>query len=114
MKPRLALYSDQEIPANVVVNLRLLTLLGTQSPSIGYVSSAPDPSMRSLEALGLVDFHFWPHYQPGAENQPRESAFLSKAELAFACPDGAGVIVDGPRVELIGKVKAFRYGKLDA
>jgi len=216
MKPRLALYSDQEIPANAVVNRRLLTLIGAECPRIGYVSSAPDParhyfshkqayyhalgcdlsvyvdsdvvaqtgllamlldcdaihltggntyfflrwllesgliqslrsyatdggiligasagsllmtrsiaiaelsgdtpdpSMTSLEALGLVDFHFWPHYRPGAENQPGESAFLSKVELAYACPDGAGVIIDGPRVELIGEVKAFHYGQIDA
>jgi dipeptidase E len=216
MKPRLALYSDQEIPANVVVNRRLLTLIGAASPRIGYLSSAPDPerhyfsrkqayyhdlgcdlsvyvdsdvvaqsgllaalfdcdaihltggntyfflrwllvsgmiqslrsfandggvligasagsllmtrsiaiaelsgdtpdpSMTSLEALGLVDFQFWPHYRPGAENQPRVSAFLSNVDLAYACPDGAGVIVDGPRVELIGEVKAFRYGQIDA
>jgi len=216
MQPRLALYSDQEIPANAVVNRRLLTLIGAEYPRIGYISSAPDParsyysrkqayyralgcdlcvyvdsdvveepglvaemldcdaihltggntfsflqwlelhgmlptlrafaaghgvligasagslmmttsiaiaelsgdtpdpSMKNLEALGLVDFDFWPHYKSGAEHRTTESAYLSKSECVYACPDGAAVIIDGHHVEFIGAVRTFRHGKIDA
>jgi len=212
---RLALYSDQVIPANARMDLRLLQLIGVEHPRIGYISSAPDPSraffsakksyyaalgaelchyvdseniaedgmltdllecdavqltggntytflawlqrrevipslrdyarnrgtlvgtsagailmspniaiasisphprppaMHSLNALDLVPFHFWPHYQPGQEAGPRESLFLSSTAVVYACPDGAGVIVDGDVVECIGPVKVFRYGRLD-
>jgi len=216
MHPRLALYSDQEIPENIHVNRRLISLIGVEYPKIGYISSSPDParhyfsrkksyyralgcdlnvyvdsdvvaqpgliprllecdaihltggntftflqwlqranmlsvlrafvgnqgvmigasagsllmtssiaiaelsgdtpdpSMTDLKALGLVDFCFWPHYQLGAEHRPRESAFLSTVPFIYACPDGAGVIVDGPDVHLVGEVKAIRYGQVDA
>lgn len=216
MQPRLAFYSDQEIPENTIVNRRLLSLIGVEYPRIGYISSAldptrsyfsrkqsyyralgcdlcvyldsdivtqpdlvrrlldcdavhmtggntfsflhwlqqhdmltvsrtyatqrgvligasagsllmtksialaeisgdtPDPSMTSLEALGLVDFFFWPHYLPGAERKPGVSAVLAPSPLVYACRDGAGVIVDGPRVELFGEVTAFRYGHINA
>lgn len=216
MPLRLALYSDQVIPANADVNRRLLKLIGNERPRIGYVSSAPDPSRRyfsakktyyaalgaalctyvdaenvadsdlvaellkcdaiqltggdtyaflawlracdflptlreyarcggvligtsagsllmstsiaiaqlspypvspdlsNLEALALVDFHFWPHYEPGQEQESAASAFLSGVPLVYACPDGAGVVVDHSSIETVGPVKVFRYGRVDA
>lgn len=216
MSLRLALYSDQVIPANGEVNFRLLRLIGMARPRIGYISSAPDPArtyfsakriyyaalgvelcnyvdsdnindndvvtqllkcdaiqltggdthafltwlrardflptlrayarrggvlvgtsagsllmsssiaiaqlsphpvppdVSSLEALGLVDFHFWPHYERGQEQVPAATAFLSGAPLVYACPDGAGVIVDRSGTQTVGAVKVFRYGRVDA
>jgi dipeptidase E len=216
MSLRLALYSDQVIPANAEVNRRLLRLIGNERPRIGYISSAPDPSrtyfsakkiyyaalgaelcnyvdsenvtdsdlvaellqcdaiqltggdtyaflawlqardflpvlrayanrggvligtsagsllmspniaiallsphpvrsdLANLEALGLVHFHFWPHYQSNQEQDPAAAAFLSGVPLVYACPDGAGVIVERSCIETIGAVKAFRHGRVDA
>lgn len=42
MPLRLALYSDQEIPANRIVDERLLRLIGVDRPTIAYFSSTPD------------------------------------------------------------------------
>lgn len=42
MPLRLALYSDQLIPANRVIDERLLRLIGVVRPRIGYFSSTPD------------------------------------------------------------------------
>ena len=112
MIQRLRSYSTS---GGVLIGASAGSLLMTKSIAIAELSGdTPDPSMTTLEALGLVDFHFWPHYRPGAESQPNESAFLSKVDFVYACPDGAAVIVDGPRVELIGGVKAFRNGQIDA
>ncbi len=49
MHLRLALYSDQEVPANAAIDERLLTLIGVSRPRIGYVSSAPDPERLDFE-----------------------------------------------------------------
>lgn len=213
---RLALYSDQTIPSNAAVDRRLLKLIGTPRPRIGYVSSAPDPlrtyfsakrkyyeslgaelcsyvdeemigqtaeienllrcdaiqltggntyrflrwltatgllsvlrgyamaggvligtsagsllmaqnisiarlspddardGPKSLDALALVDFQFWPHYQPGQEREAKATAFLTFAPLVYACPDGTGIVVNEGDIELIGDIKLFRYGKIDA
>jgi len=216
MRLRLALYSDQIIPANAAVDRRVLNLIGVRRPRVGYVSSAPDPARSyfiaklkyyeklgvelsdyvdednagevarvagllscdaihltggntyrflrwlqatkllaalreyalgrgvlignsagsllmardisiarlspddareappSLEALGLVDFQFWPHYEPGQERNAEAIEFLASAPYVLACPDGSGVIVHDEAIETVGHIKVFRYGKIDA
>jgi dipeptidase E len=205
---RLALYSDQEIPANAAVDARLLQLIGKPKPRIGYVASSPDPERyffdrkrtyyKALDAdlsvyldattlefnntlsdlmacdaihlsggdtyaflrwikrsglhkmlcnfamsgkvlvgtsagailmtpsictaalcgdmpdrdpqiasLNLVPFHFWPHYVNGNENDEAASLLLNSLQVTYACPDGSGVIVDGPEVALVGAVRKF-------
>lgn len=55
------------------------------------------------EGLGLVDFHFWPHYQPGVElDFP-----LERCGVLYGCEDGTGIIVDGTSIELHGAVPMF-------
>src|ERR1700679_690425 len=49
MPLRLALYSDQEIAANAVIDERLLRLIGVPKPKIGFISSAPDPQRGDFE-----------------------------------------------------------------
>ena len=39
---RLALYSDQIIPENRTMDLRLMELIDVENPKIGYVASSPD------------------------------------------------------------------------
>lgn len=55
--------------------------------------------------LGLVDFHFWPHYQPQAREGDRHPQQLPSLRDLFACPDGSGIIVDELGVELLGPVR---------
>jgi dipeptidase E len=63
--------------------------------------------------LGLVDFHFRPHYpsqsQSQSQSQSREGdrhlQQLHSLRDLFACPDGSGLIVDGLDVELFGQVR---------
>jgi dipeptidase E len=62
-------------------------------------------------ALALTRFHFWPHYQPGAERRWRTRARIAAAGLLYACPDGSGVVVDGERVERHGDVRVFGSGE---
>jgi dipeptidase E len=47
MTRKLAFYSNQEIPENLKLNQRLLTLFERSSPKIGYIPSATDPDGRS-------------------------------------------------------------------
>ena len=49
MSYRLALYSDQENPENPAMDARLINLIGVERPSIGYVSSSPDPDRTYFE-----------------------------------------------------------------
>ena len=63
-----------------------------------------------LRAMELVDFQFWPHYSPGAENGDGAGAFLCAAPLVYACPDGAGIIARDGNIETFGAVRIFQHG----
>lgn len=44
--------------------------------------------------LGLVDFHFWPHFN--SDSVTRDQLRLSSTiPDLYACPDGAGIVIDG-------------------
>lgn len=58
------------------------------------------PGVTDDEGLGLVDFHFWPHYQKGVELGVQ----LDRDRVLYGCADGTGIIVDGPTIELHGAV----------
>lgn len=209
---RLALYSDQEVPANAAMDARVMELIGVARPGIGYVSAAPEPGrgyfefkrgyyaklgaelnylldwetpdltnalreltacdaihlsggntfeflrwlkqrdvlpvlcafaerggvligvsagailmtpdvssaalcgdapdslLEATAALGLVDFHFWPHYQTGAEHHLHHAGLLGGMDQVIACPDGAGVVIDGQRCENFGGVICMQNG----
>lgn len=55
-------------------------------------------------ALGLVDFHFWPHYEPGRALSPHQQRLIGKLPELYRCPDGSAILVDGTRIEFFGDV----------
>lgn len=65
----------------------------------------------SVDALALVDFQFWPHYQPGQERESNASRLLAAAPAVYACPDGSGIIVEGASIQTFGNPKLFRHGR---
>lgn len=68
----------------------------------------PVAELGNLSALGLVDFQFLPHFQPG-EAGTVEIAAHQRQSLAplYACPDGGGIVVDGTSIEFFGAVQKF-------
>lgn len=71
-----------------------------------------DENVRNLNALGLVDFEFFPHYR----NSKRYNAALSKESKKtkrpiFASPDGSGIVVNGNDVKFIGRSYCFHNGE---
>jgi dipeptidase E len=67
--------------------------------------------LKNLAALGLVDFAFFPHFR----NSARYDAVFKKyskleKKLIYACPDGAGIVVNGPELRFVGKTFAFSEG----
>lgn len=87
--------------------------------SAGAILMTPDISTSALcgddlvegsedhSGLGLVDFHFLPHFEPGAgtaEVAAHQSRFPA---TLYACPDGGGIVVEGANIELFGEVQKF-------
>ena len=81
--------------------------------SAGSILMTPDVQTASLcgdepgntridePALGIVDFRFWPHYNPAI----KPDLALAAPSRLYACPDGAGLIVDGDEIVVYGPVK---------
>lgn len=62
---------------------------------------------QDLTALGLVEFHFWPHFEAGDQEAANRQARELGAAL-YAAADGSGVIVEGDQVDAVGAVVTFR------
>lgn len=68
-------------------------------------------NLSNLSSLNLVDFLFFPHFK----NSPRYDVVFKKYsrinnKIIYACPDGAGIIVNGNEMRFIGKCFAFSHG----
>lgn len=68
-------------------------------------------NLSNYSALNLVDFHFFPHFK----NSSRYDAAFKKytkmsKKIIYACPDGAGLVVDGSELRFVGKCFAFSEG----
>jgi len=65
----------------------------------------PESDAMDKSAIQLMDFHFWPHFDPARRLSSGQRRLLQRLEHLHACPDGAGVVVDGEAIELFGDVK---------
>jgi dipeptidase E len=69
-----------------------------------------DPGLAHEGALGLVDFHFWPHYSSGAEFGAQAQCIMKQVAPLYGCPDGSGIVIDGPQIEHHGEVRVLSGG----
>ena len=71
-----------------------------------------EENIRNLNALGLVDFEFFPHYK-NSQRYNNVLAQESKKTLRpiLASPDGAGIVVNGDKLKFVGKSFCFIGGK---
>ena len=88
------------------------------TPHIG-LAGAPglDPDdnevgLRDLRGLGLARFEILPHFSGKPRHVAAVRAYASKSRFpVYACPDGAGVIVEEGAVRVIGRgVRVFGGG----
>ncbi len=68
-------------------------------------------NISNLSALKLVDFLFFPHFK----NSTRYDVVFKKysklhQKIIYACPDGAGIVVNGEELRFVGKCYAFADG----
>jgi dipeptidase E len=66
---------------------------------------------RSLGALDVVDFEFFPHYRHSPRYRRALADYARRSgRLLYACRDGGGVVVEGDRIETRGDVWLFERG----
>jgi dipeptidase E len=88
------------------------------TPSIGlagiprYDADSNEPGLTDLRALGLVDFEFSPHDTADARRRRELSAYSSLIRRpVFSVQDGGGIVVEGDRLGLFGRVRVFSRGE---
>jgi len=69
-------------------------------------------NLTNFSSLNLVDFSFFPHFK----NSARYDAAMKKYtklhdKIIYACPDGAGIIVNGDETRFVGKAFGFVKGQ---
>jgi dipeptidase E len=67
--------------------------------------------LTNLSSLNLVDFAFFPHFK----NSKRYDVVFKKysklkQKIIYACPDGAGIVLNGDELRFVGKCYAFSDG----
>lgn len=71
-----------------------------------------DVDLRNWNALKLVDFEFFPHYEPyGRLFRALKSYTKTQKTSLFACMDGAGIVVNGEEMKFVGNVYLFHNGR---
>lgn len=82
--------------------------------SAGFPSWDSDPNdvkITNLEAIGLVNFEFFPHFE---DTLRYEKALLEYSQYLdiplYAVPDGCGIVVEDHKISFIGEAHAFFGG----
>lgn len=71
-----------------------------------FCGDVAERAVATYASLNLLPFGFWPHYVRGDEHGEALASMLYAAPGAvYACPDGAGIVVDGGHIELHGPVR---------
>lgn len=67
--------------------------------------------LKNLASLNLVDFAFFPHFKNSARYDVVFKRYSKlKKKVIYACPDGAGIVVNNGELRFIGKTFAFSEG----
>lgn len=67
--------------------------------------------LKNLSALGLLDFAFFPHFKNSSRYDAAFKKYSkAKNKVVYACPDGAGIVVNDGELRFIGKTFAFSEG----
>ncbi len=67
--------------------------------------------IKNLDAMGLLDFAFFPHFKNSARYDVAFKKYSkTKNKVIYACPDGAGIVVNDGELRFIGKTFAYSEG----
>lgn len=97
----------------ILIGVSAGSILTTPTIEIaGYGEDADENNvdLKDMQALGLVDFEFAPHWDGSEDtlNLLREYTRVNPTAV-YACQDGGGLVVDGESVELYGNVSLVDF-----
>ena len=85
------------------------------TPDVSTAMLCDDTLIEELEdysGLGLVEFAFVPHFGETNATVSDLKTYSKRNNItAYGCPDGAGIVVDGHRIECIGDILVVESGQ---
>jgi dipeptidase E len=85
------------------------------TPTIAIAAHLPgggdsnDVGLSNLSAVNLTNFEFAPHFEGDKSKLAQYSK--NSANPIYACPDGSGITVDGPKLTFHGPVTCINNGQ---
>ncbi|HXH76403.1 MAG TPA: Type 1 glutamine amidotransferase-like domain-containing protein [Bacteriovoracaceae bacterium] len=68
-------------------------------------------NLTNLSALNLVDFLFFPHFKNSSRYDAAFKKYTkSNSKIIYACPDGAGIVVNNGELRFVGRCFAYSAG----
>lgn len=69
-------------------------------------------NLKNLSALHLLNFAFFPHFKNSARYDAVFRRYSrAKKKVIYACPDGAGIVVNGDEIKFVGPCYGFAGGQ---
>lgn len=69
-------------------------------------------NLKNLSALHLLDFAFFPHFKNSARYDAVFRRYSRvKKKVIYACPDGAGIVVNDDKLSFVGPCYGFAGGQ---
>lgn len=66
------------------------------------------------QAVGLVDFHFLPHWNQREDRLENVKRFSEEQRVTvYACRDGDGIVIKDDKIELVGDLVRIENGKIE-
>ena len=84
----------------------------TPTVALDAIFTAEDPfAVQAGDALDLVPFEFFPHFDKNADYLPKLLSYSAKVpRLVAACRDGDGIVVEAGRVRGVGDIVWLENG----
>ena len=68
--------------------------------------------LKDFKGLNLFHFEFSPHFDPKPKDIKAHLAYSKKTKnKIYAVPDGSGIVIEGKKITMVGKVSVFHKGK---
>ncbi len=69
-------------------------------------------NLKNLSALHLLNFAFFPHFKNSARYDAVFRRYSRvKKKVIYACPDGAGIVVNDDKISFVGPCYGFAGGQ---
>lgn len=98
----------------VIIGVSAGSIVMSKDIAIANYGDKNEVNLQDLSALDFYDFDFHPHFDQNDQQTIDElkKYSLTSNHTIYICQDGSGIIIDGERMQFIGKINKIEQGKI--